>query len=71
MEILDPGAPVSLAGRPWLSKYLAEFDLKIEILKSSDFHQVFRFGGINRKHENRLLIELALLLRSNKGKDDM
>ena len=24
--ILDPGAPMSLAGRPWLEKYLAEFD---------------------------------------------
>ena len=35
--ILDPGAPVSLAGRPWFSKYITEFDLKIEDMKSSDW----------------------------------
>ena len=27
--ILDPGAPVSLVGRLWLSKYLVEFYYKI------------------------------------------
>ena len=28
--ILDPGTPISLAGRPSLSKYLAEYDYNIE-----------------------------------------
>ena len=35
VTILDPGAPMSLAGRPWLEKYLAEFDYKIEDKDSS------------------------------------
>ena len=33
--ILDPGAPMSLAGSPWLEKYLAEFDLEIENMEST------------------------------------
>ena len=54
--ILDPGASVSLARKPWLSKYLAEFDLKIEYMESSVCFQVFRFGEIDKKHESKLLI---------------
>ena len=34
--ILDPGAPVSLTGRQWLSKFLAKFVYKIE-----DFNKNF------------------------------
>ena len=69
--ILDPGAPVSLVGRPWLSKYLAEFDLKIEDMESSACFQVFRFGGIDKKHESKLLVELPLIVMSNKGREDV
>ena len=45
--ILDPGALVSLAMRPWLDQYLKEFDLKIQNIVSSNCCQVFRLGGIN------------------------
>ena len=54
--ILDPGAPMSLAGRPWLSKYLEEFDCTIEDMVSLSCYQVFRFGGIDKRHKIRLLI---------------
>ena len=67
--ILDPGTPVSLVGRPWLSKYLAEFDSKIE--ESSACFKVFRFGGIDKKHESKLLIELLLIMISDKGKEEV
>ena len=32
--ILNPGAPLSLAGRPWLDQYLKEFDLTIKDIMS-------------------------------------
>ena len=32
--ILDIGAPVSVAGIPWMTQYLKEFDLTIEEMKS-------------------------------------
>ena len=30
--VLDPEAPISLAGRPWLEKYLAEFDYNLPLI---------------------------------------
>ena len=48
--VLDPGAPVRLARRSWLSKYLSEFEYKIEDMVSSECYHVFRFGGIDKKH---------------------
>ena len=62
---------MSLAERPWLSKYLEEFDYKIEDMVSSVCYQVFRFGGIEKKHESRLSIELSLMVTSTKGKEDV
>ena len=41
--ILDPGTPVGLAGRPWLRKYFAEFDWKIEdmvVIKCFDLEEL-------------------------------
>ena len=49
--ILDPGAPVSLARRPWLDQYLKEFDLKIQNMVSSNCCQVLRLGGINKRNK--------------------
>ena len=46
--ILDPEAPISLARRSWLDKYLAEFDYKIEDIVTSNCHQVFTFGGVDK-----------------------
>ena len=34
LMILDIGAPVSISGIPWMTQYLAEFDLNIEDMKS-------------------------------------
>ena len=39
--ILDVGAPVSLAGRSWVQKYLREFGYEIEDMVSSKCYQVF------------------------------
>ena len=38
--ILDHGAPVSLAGRPWLNKYLAEIVFTIEDMVSTSCYKV-------------------------------
>ena len=67
--ILDPEAPMSVAGRHWLEKYLADFDYKIEDMVSSKCYQVFRFGGINKRHVSTLLIELPLLIKSMNGRE--
>ena len=67
--VLELGAPVSLAGRSWLSKYLLEFEYKIEDMVSSDCYQVLRFGGIDKKHESKIMIELPLVVTSTDGKD--
>ena len=53
-----------------MSKYLAEFDYKIEDMVSSECYQVFIFGGIDKKHECRLLLESPFIVTSTKGKDD-
>ena len=57
-----------LARRPWLEKYLAEFDYKIKDIISSECYQVFRFGGIDKRHISKFLIELPLLVRSMNGR---
>ena len=62
--ILDHGAPMCLTRRPWLEKYLAEFDYKIKDIISSECYQVFRFGGIDKRHISTLFIELTLLVKS-------
>ena len=67
--VLDPGAPVSLARISWLSKYLSEFEYKIEDMVSSECYQVFRFGGNDKKNKSRLMIELPLVVTSMDGKN--
>lgn len=69
--ILDPSALMNLAGRLWSSIYMAEFDYKIEDMVSSACYQVFRFGGIDKKHESKLFVEFQLMVKSAKGKDDV
>ena len=60
--ILDLGAPMSLVGRPWLEKYFAEMNYKIEELVSYECHQVFIFRGIDKRHITNKMIELPLLI---------
>ena len=38
LMILDIGAPVSIAGVPWMEQYLEEFNLKIDDMKSVKYH---------------------------------
>ena len=38
MMILDIGAPVSIAGVPWMEQYLKEFGLRIDDMKSVKYH---------------------------------
>ena len=38
---------------------------------SSACYQVFRFGGIDKKHESKLFVEFQLMVKSAKGKDDV
>ena len=67
--ILDLGAPMCLDRRPWLEKYLAEFDYKIEDMISSKCYQVFRFREMDKRHISTLLIEFPLLVRSMNGSE--
>ena len=49
-------------------KYLAEFDWKLENIESSTCFQAFMFARIDKKHDSELLVELPLIVLSNKGK---
>ena len=42
--ILDIGAPVSLAGKEWITQYLREHGLEIEDMRKDEFKQMFVFG---------------------------
>ena len=42
--ILDLGALVSLAGNEWMDQYLKDRGLEVKDLKSSECHQISRFG---------------------------
>ena len=50
---------------------MAEFDSNIEDMEFTACCQVFRFGGIDKKYESKLLIELPLIVMSNKGKEEV
>ena len=67
--ILDHGAPMSLAGRSWLEKYLAEFDYMIEDMVSLKCYDVFRFEVVDKRYVSILLIEPPLLVRSMHGRE--
>ena len=58
MMILDIGAPVSIAGVPWMEQYLEEFDLKIQDLKAVKCHQHFVFGP-SKRYVSESLVELS------------
>ena len=42
--ILDIGAAVGISGIPWMTQYLAKFNLKIKDMKSVNCNQPFVFG---------------------------
>ena len=47
---------------------IANFDYKIDDIVFSKYYQVFRFGGIDKRHVSMLLIELPLLIKSMTGR---
>ena len=61
MMILDIGAPISIAGVPWMEQYLEEFDLKIQDLKAVKCHQPFVFGP-SRHYVRESLVEIPVLV---------
>ena len=68
--VLDIGAPVSLAGIPWITQYLAEFGLKIEDMKSVGCRQPFRFGP-SKRYVSTKLVELPVMVTRMDGRDDV
>ena len=70
MMILDIGAPVSVAGVPWMKQYLKEFGLEIENMNSVKFSQPFVFGQ-SRRYISESLIELPILITRMDGKEDV
>ena len=70
MMILDLGAPVSVAGVPWMNQYLAGFDLEIENLKGVPCNQPFVFGP-SKRYISKLMVELPILVTRMDGKEDV
>ena len=70
MMILDLGAPVSIAGIPWLEQYFKGFNLKIQDLKAVKCHQPFVFGP-SRRYVSESLVELPVLVTRLDGREDV
>ena len=70
MMILDLGAPVSIAGVPWMKQYLAGFGLEIENMKSVSCNQPFVFGP-SRRYVSKSLIELPIPVTRMDRKEDV
>merc|ERR1712002_770444 len=68
--ILDLGAPVSLAGNGWIKQYLEDHGLELKDLKSSKWHQRFRFGP-SKQYISKLMVELPVIVRRLDGKEDV
>ena len=60
--ILDLGAPVSLAGKEWITQYLREHGLEIQDMKKQDCNQIFRFGP-SKQYVSNIMIELPLIVK--------
>ena len=70
MMILDLGAPVSVAGIPWMKQYLAGFDLEIENLKGVPCNQPFVLSP-SKRYISKLMVELPILVTRMDGKEDV
>ena len=70
MMILDLGAPVSVAGVPWMNQYLAGFGLEVDNLKSVSCNQPFVFGP-SKRYVSKILVELPILVTRMDGKEDV
>ena len=58
--ILDLGAPVSLAGKEWMDKYLKDHELEVRDMKVLEFYQIFRFGP-SKQYVSRTMGELPVI----------
>ena len=54
-----------------MEKYLVEFEYKIEDIVSSEFYQVFQFGGFDKRHIGTFMIPLPLILRNTTGNEEI
>ena len=69
--ILDlGGAPVSIAGVPWMKQYLEGFGLEIDNMKSISCNHPFVFGP-SKRYVSKSLIELLILVTRIDGKEDV
>ena len=68
--ILDLGAPISLAGKAWVTQYLKDHELGLEDLKSWDCRQGIRFGP-GKQHISTKMVELPVLVRRLDGKEEV
>merc|ERR1712240_32619 len=68
--ILDLEAPVSLAGNEWMDQYLKDHGLEVKDIKSSQCHQVFRFGP-SKRYVSKVMVELPIIVRRLDGKEDV
>merc|ERR1712240_478950 len=68
--ILDLGAPMSLAGKEWMEQNLRDHELKLNEMKMSECHQVFRFGP-SKQYVRKRMIELPVIVRRMDGKEDV
>ena len=60
--ILDLGAPVSLAGKEWMTQYLREHGLEIKDMKTQECYQIFRFGPC-RQYTSNIMVELPMIVK--------
>merc|ERR1712112_668831 len=70
MGILDIGAPVSLAGKEWMTQYLRVHGLEIKDMKMQECNQVFRFGP-SKQYTSTVMVELPMIVKRMDGKDDV
>merc|ERR1711889_44475 len=68
--ILDFGAPMSLAGKEWMDQYSKDHELEIHKMKTSECHQLFRFGP-SKQYLSRTMVELPVIVRRMDGKEDV
>ena len=68
--ILDLGAPVGLAGKDWMDRYLKEHELEMRDMKMSECYQVFRFGP-SKQYVSKVMMELPVIVRRMDGKEDV
>ena len=70
MMILDLGAPMSIAGVPWMNQYLEGFGLEIDNMKSVSCNQPFVFGP-SKRYISKLMVELLIIVTRMDGKEDV